>query len=58
MDPGNHTEWNSATTLNSLSLSKSTTTVLRGKYRTHMVFNAFHNTIEERIVKLSGSVSY
>ena len=49
MDPGNHTEWNSSTTLNSLSLSKSTTTVLRGKYRTHMVFNAFHNMFMDLI---------
>lgn len=49
--------WSASTTLNSLQLSKSKT-VSKGKYRTHTVFKAYHNSGSERIVKNSKTVNY
>ena len=45
------------TASNSLTLSKSKN-VSQGKYRTHTVFKAYHNSSSEQIVKNSATVTY
>lgn len=49
--------WSSSTASNSLTLSKSKN-VSHGKYRTHTVFKAYHNSSSEQIVKNSATVTY
>lgn len=49
--------WSDSSTSNSLSISKSKS-VAHGKYRTHTVFKAYHNSKSEQIVKNSGTVTY
>lgn len=49
--------WSSSTASNSLALSKSKN-VSHGKYRTHTVFKAYHNSSSETITKNSGIVTY
>ena len=48
--------WSSSTASNSLTLSKSKN-VSHGKYRTHTVFKAYHNSSSETITKNSGIVT-
>lgn len=49
--------WSDSSTSNSLSMSKNQT-VSHGKYRTHTVFKAYHNSSSETITKNSGTVTY